>query len=127
MESIMPLCAAPGCSRWSFFRCPSCGTWVCPKHEHSCAFRGVWAQKIRCWLGLHVFDKIEAFEPTGFATLAWSLRPEREFRSVKSCACGAQRVESGLLNFQDRERNAEAYPGDGYPVNEDGMRMPVAP
>jgi hypothetical protein len=68
-----------------------------------------------------------ALTPTGYAALSWGLSPTREYSRRLECQCGASKDDPGYVIWRDHMTNPEAYDANGWPLTEDGKRMPCAP
>ncbi len=59
-------------------------------------------------------------------TLSWAATPVRNFDFNYRCRkCQKEKSEQGYL-YGDRRLNPECYGEDGWPIDENGNRLPIA-
>ena len=58
-------------------------------------------------------------------TYSWTLRPTRCFKFNYECSkCGKLKSEQYIM-FKDRERHAEHYDSNGWPIDCDGKKLEI--
>lgn len=61
------------------------------------------------------------------ATMTWLGHVTRQCGWHYTCKkCGATKYEGGFYVLGDRKRYPGAYNADGWPINEDGKKLPIA-
>lgn len=60
-------------------------------------------------------------------TLSWAGKPTRQFGFEYECKkCESKRYIGGKVIFNDETINIQFYDKDGWPINEQGTKLPVA-
>ncbi len=61
------------------------------------------------------------------ATLSWAGTPTRQYGWHYKCSrCGAETYKGGFVIPGDRRLNPKAYNADGWPIDEQGNKLPIA-
>lgn len=71
-------------------------------------------------------ESLKPMEPTGYVTMGWDLKLTRVFRHFECCTkCGEERSTGGWVVRGDRKINPESYNSEGWPIDEEGNKLPL--